>query len=108
VSPVPRNQRRTPKFAKFPVFTGIPSCASTDLESWFPDPDNTRELLPMLRSICQNCEVLKECREYALAYRLEGFWGGMTAHQRVIEQGKRGIKPLPVFLTPADHRRRAG
>lgn len=45
-----------------------------------------------LRRVCLSCPVVQECREYAISHELYGFWGGMTAMERIAEREMRGIK----------------
>jgi len=42
------------------------------------------------KAICQNCVVMEECRDYAIAAREGlGVWGGMTSDERRVELGRR-------------------
>jgi hypothetical protein len=34
------------------------------------------------KSICQNCPVRVQCRDYALSTRVTGIWGGTTEAER--------------------------
>jgi WhiB family redox-sensing transcriptional regulator len=49
-----------------------------------------------LRRICLECPVVQECREYAISHELYGFWGGMTAMERISERVVRGMPCLKV------------
>lgn len=44
-------------------------------------------------SVCQNCSVVSECRDYALRYERFGVWGGMTEIQRTKERKRLNIIP---------------
>jgi hypothetical protein len=35
------------------------------------------------KSICQNCPVRVQCRDYALSTRVTGVWGGTTEAERL-------------------------
>jgi hypothetical protein len=47
-----------------------------------------------LRRICLTCPALEACREYAISHELYGFWGGMTAMERISERVVRGMPCL--------------
>lgn len=49
-----------------------------------------------LRRTCLSCPVVQECREYAITHELYGFWGGMTAMERIAERELRGLPSLTV------------
>lgn len=55
-------------------------CATTDPEAFFPEKGgSTREA----KKICINCEVRKECLEYALEHDERfGVWGGLSERER--------------------------
>ena len=63
-----------------PEWTKQARCAEVDPEIFFPDKgDNTN----MAVTICRNCEVKRECLEYALDNReMFGIWGGLTEKKR--------------------------
>jgi WhiB family transcriptional regulator, redox-sensing transcriptional regulator len=44
-------------------------------------------------SICNSCEVLVTCREYARCNREQGFWGGENDEQR-IEHRRRAARSV--------------
>lgn len=44
--------------------------------------EGNREFYTEARSICVNCRILNECREYAVAHEPFHFWGGLTARER--------------------------
>lgn len=43
-------------------------------------------------SVCENCPVIGECRDYALKYERFGIWGGMTEIQRTKERKRLNIE----------------
>ena len=94
----------------FPVLSEKPSCQDYPLEWWFPEEiggkskawSRTPNALKA-RSICEDCPVLMECRNYALAYLgLAGIWGGLDHQERKALQGKLGI--TPIFMTDTYNR----
>jgi hypothetical protein len=46
--------------------------------------------------ICESCHYQEKCLDYALAYRVDGIWGGTTVPQRKVLRKERGIIALPV------------
>lgn len=55
-------------------------CTQVDPEVFFPEKPDTPELA---RKICGSCDVIEQCREYALRTRpRHGIWAGMTLRQR--------------------------
>lgn len=56
-------------------------CAQVDGELFFPEAGGMDGLVA--KRICANCDVLTECREYALAHsELMGVWGGLSRRER--------------------------
>ena len=54
-----------------------------------------------LRRVCLTCPALQDCKEWAIKHERYGFWGGMTAMERISERRVRGIQlvePLMMFL----------
>lgn len=69
-------------------------CAQVDPDMWFQEnnPDPTRNAL----SICHQCPVMEECRQFAVDNEIcHGVWGGMTTAQR---RRKYGIKERPLVF----------
>jgi WhiB family redox-sensing transcriptional regulator len=44
--------------------------------------DHMGSLVKKAKAICEQCQVLEECRAYALSNTEYGVWGGMTANER--------------------------
>lgn len=44
--------------------------------------EDIREEVSELRSVCEQCPILAECRAYAVEHNEYGFWGGMTWRER--------------------------
>lgn len=55
-------------------------CAQSDPELWFEERTSlAREAM----SICNQCPVMEECRQFAIDNEIDyGIWGGMTTAQR--------------------------
>ncbi|MFI7450606.1 WhiB family transcriptional regulator [Nonomuraea sp. NPDC049714] len=58
------------------------ACKSSDPELFFPlAPSPVQEA--QAKAVCATCQVLTECRSYALkAGETDGIWGGLTAEER--------------------------
>ena len=48
--------------------------------------------------LCHTCPLQQPCLDYALAYDVQGVWGGTTASQR--RRLRRGATPEPVRFQP--------
>lgn len=44
--------------------------------------DHKSSTVRKAKTICADCEVLEDCKEYALKHAEFGVWGGMTANER--------------------------
>ena len=58
------------------------ACKSSDPELFFPlAPSPVQEA--RAKAVCATCQVLDECRSYALkAGEADGIWGGLTPEER--------------------------
>ncbi|MGN9836628.1 WhiB family transcriptional regulator [Nonomuraea sp. H19] len=58
------------------------ACRSSDPDLFFPPaPSPLQEA--RAKAVCAGCQVMKECRAYALrAGEAEGIWGGLTPEER--------------------------
>ncbi len=55
-------------------------CAQVDPDLWFEVND---DLVKEAVSICHQCPVMEECRQFSIDHRIYyGVWGGMTGPQR--------------------------
>lgn len=65
---------------RYPEFDGTQSCAEVGVDVFYPEgrPYETSVLRPM----CLGCSFLVDCRDYALAHEVDGFWGGLTPDER--------------------------
>lgn len=63
-------------------------CANVDPELFFPHVGGTGR---DAKKICKTCQVLNECRHYALSHDLSGVWGGLSENER--KEIRRGRKP---------------
>ena len=61
------------------------ACSGEPLDAFF-SPQGVR---PTGRSVCEGCQVVTPCLDYALLYRVKGVWGGMTERERDREKKRR-------------------
>jgi WhiB family redox-sensing transcriptional regulator len=62
------------------------NCATADPEVFFPEKGlSSRAAI----AVCQNCEVVEPCLDYALRYKTGGVWGGMSESQRNLLRRRR-------------------
>lgn len=87
----------------YPKFTGFEPCATIDPDLYFPvkgEPGGVSK--KRLKSICEtHCDMLVDCREYAIHYIDEGFWGGLSPEERRVIRRERGITRDPSRHTAA-------
>ena len=57
------------------------NCLMSDPELFFPVGAVT-EVIDKAKSVCEPCDVQKQCLQYALDYKQDGIWGGMTVDER--------------------------
>lgn len=70
-----------------------PSCANTDTAIFYPIKDELvirPSLAKELRKICVTCPHIDDCAEWGIQKETHGFWGGLTAEERVSVYRKRG------------------
>lgn len=69
-------------------------CKGMPVDWFFPLPKQTT-LTPenkLALKACSECDVRKECLDYALKYEHFGIWGGTTEHDRRYSRSKLRIK----------------
>jgi hypothetical protein len=67
------------------------NCLGVDPELFFPNGAINPQTEKTLRRICVNCSVWRECYDYAMAYRVDGFWAGTTYQNREALRKELGI-----------------
>lgn len=75
----------------YPNYTGREPCRSTDPDAFYPDKHQPT-LYAQLKRICDPCEMLVQCREYAIECEDLGYWGGLAPGERRRIRHERGIK----------------
>ena len=64
-------------------------------EKMFPREHKDLSYISEARRICRQCDVRKECLDYALSFPpsdLHGVWAGLTPRQLAAEASRRGVK----------------
>lgn len=67
-----------------------PLCAEVGVLFFFLDDEDDNNIPPELSNtsyteaihICNRCEHIAECAEWAIKYETHGFWGGLNPKQR--------------------------
>lgn len=74
----------------YPKYTGKEPCRSTDPDAFFPE-QHLPNLYVQLKRICDNCEMLSACADYAIRFEDLGYWGGLSPSERRRIRQARGI-----------------
>ena len=67
------------------------ACNGIGESVFFLGPGEAKSFNPQLRKICNGCDILEDCRNWALAHEKYGFQGGMSGHERKDYREKHGI-----------------
>lgn len=70
------------------------NCLGVDPELFFPVGKMEREIESMLIKICANCQIWRDCYDYALKVKVDGFWAGTHEHERDAKRKELGIEPV--------------
>ena len=54
--------------------------------------------LELALALCRVCPISKACREYGIAYDVQGVWGGLDERQRRRIRTQRRVTPLPLLV----------
>lgn len=72
-----------PGLPELPDFHGQQACLNLDPGLFFADSPGVEAARARdLASVCNECPVVAQCLEYALANAVEGVWAGTTTAQR--------------------------
>lgn len=75
------------------------NCAGTDSEAFFTETGtSTYKELKMLKKICGDCTVQKDCLDYALKNNVMGYWGNTTEVERRRLRDRLGIIPRELYM----------
>ena len=75
------------------------NCAGTDSEAFFTETgSSTYKELKMLKRICGDCTVQKDCLNYALKHNVMGYWGNTTEVERRRLRDRLGIIPRELYM----------
>ena len=86
---------------KFPEFSNA-SCRGIGTEFYFTEDDKQPGSSPemaMAKALCQNCPVLKECREWGIKHEEFGIWGGLNPYDRRRVRRQRNIKLQQILVS---------
>lgn len=84
---------------RLPEFTGAEPCTELGTDLFFSDEENGHQVdAARLRRVCGGCEMLTECREYAIRHQVKGFWGGLTERERREVRRRRNIWAIPITI----------
>jgi hypothetical protein len=73
------------------------NCIGQDTEDFFtPNDSKVYPNAHLLKRICNNCNVQKECLDYALHNKVSGWWGNTTEYKRIKLREALGIIAVPV------------
>lgn len=61
----------------YPKFKNKPACEGTETDMWFTDTSSYLQEELLFR-ICQSCPARDECLQYALEYKVMGYWAGTS------------------------------
>lgn len=73
------------------------ACREMGSDLFFDPYDETcharAERVSLAKTICRQCAVLTDCREYALQQgEPYGIWGGLSEHERALQLGVRTLR----------------
>jgi WhiB family redox-sensing transcriptional regulator len=57
------------------------NCMGTDVDNWFIEKGEDYDTT-ILKRICAVCPVAAECLNYAVKYKMQGYWAGTTGLDR--------------------------
>jgi WhiB family redox-sensing transcriptional regulator len=62
----------------------LANCRNVETATFYPEKHESALIQKMktARQVCGECDVRKECLDYALEYEPLGFWGGMSEKDR--------------------------
>jgi len=84
---------------EYPDWEGTPNCRSVDPNTFFtPENSSTYGDIVTLKRICGNCEIQKQCLDYALKHEVMGFWSSTTEYERKKIRKQLNIIPQPLYL----------
>lgn len=63
---------------------GNAPCTEVDPDMFFADPEepNYLRITTQAKKICQKCQYIEECREWAVTTNEQGVWGGTSRNER--------------------------
>jgi hypothetical protein len=81
-----------------PKFKNRAACEGTDTDQWFSKDSGEYSNEQLLFRICSGCPAKNECLNYALEYRVTGYWAGTTDRRRKELRRQLGIQAKSVIV----------
>lgn len=79
------------------------NCIGIDTEMFFPVADSgSYSSEDYLRKMCNNCEVKKNCLDFALNNLVQGWWAGTVDSQRAKMRQQLGISGQSIVVSDMD------
>lgn len=77
-----------------PSFDGTQPCASVDPELFFPEGSSNVHAAAKkaITPICNSCEFIEPCLDFALRHDVQGLWAGTTEPDRKLIRRRTGVK----------------
>lgn len=84
----------------YPVWDSVPACQGTDTDLWFTaEESKVYTQIVLLKKICSECPVRKQCLDYAIHHNVNGYWAGTTESNRSLIQRQRNIIPKSLITS---------
>jgi WhiB family redox-sensing transcriptional regulator len=65
------------------------NCQGTDTDSFYPEVGSSIGYTAL--RVCESCDIIEDCREYAIKHEKHGVWGGMLPVARKEYRRRHGI-----------------
>lgn len=84
---------------QYPDFDGTQACNDVDVEIFFPEETSPASKAAAV-NICNTCNSVEKCLDYALHHDVQGIWAGTNEYERKKIRRKLGIKNIDyMYLT---------
>lgn len=89
---------------RYPQFDGTQACATVDPELFFPEGNDKQAYADKRDAIqvCQGCNFIEPCLDYALHTDVQGIWAGTDENQRRKIRKERGITKIEYMYLSID------
>lgn len=76
--------------------TKLAACTSVDPEMFFPEGFIDPYVQQTLHTMCMQCAIWKDCYDYAINNKVEGYWAGTSTAERKRIRKREGIQAKPL------------